>query len=84
MAQSPGMISAFHVIADKEGIGTPTAITGGVAEALVATAAGLVIAIFTLVCYNHLQERIKGVVSEIEHRGNAILNVSGRSGGGTT
>ncbi len=75
-----GMISAFHVIANKEGIGTPTAITGGVAEALVATAAGLVIAIFTLVCYNHLQERIKGLVAEIEHRGNSILNVLAEAG----
>ena len=79
-----GMISAFHVIADKEGIGTPTAITGGVAEALVATAAGLVIAIVTLVCYNHLQERIKGVVSEIEHRGNALLNVLAEAGEATS
>ena len=77
-----GMISAFHVIANKEGIGTPTAITGGVAEALVATAAGLVIAICTLVCYNYLQDRIKGIVSEIEHRGNSMLNVLAEAGEG--
>lgn len=70
-----GMISAFHVIADKEGISTPTAITGGVAEALIATATGLAIAIFTLVGYNHLQERIKSIVAEIEHRGTAMVNV---------
>ena len=69
-----GMISAFHVIATKEGIGTPTAITGGVAEALIATATGLAIAIFTLVGYNHLQERIKSVVAEIETRGTAMIN----------
>ena len=54
-----GMISAFHVIATKEGISTPTAITGGVAEALIATATGLAIAIFTLSATTHLQERIK-------------------------
>lgn len=70
-----GMISAFHVIAAKEGISTPTAITGGVAEALIATATGLAVAIFTVVGYNHLQERIKGVVAEIEIRGTAMLNV---------
>ncbi len=70
-----GMISAFHVIAAKEGISTPTAITGGVAEALIATATGLTIAIFTLVGYNHLQERIKHVVAEIESRGTAMVNV---------
>ncbi|MDH7601124.1 MAG: MotA/TolQ/ExbB proton channel family protein [Armatimonadota bacterium] len=70
-----GMISAFHVIASKEGISTPTAITGGVAEALIATATGLAIAIFTLVGYNYLQERIKHIVAEIEARGTAMINV---------
>jgi len=70
-----GMISAFHVIATKEGISTPMAITGGVAEALIATATGLAIAIFTLVGHNGLQERIKGIVCEMEARGNAMLNV---------
>ena len=69
-----GMISAFHVIAAKDGISTPTAITGGVAEALVATATGLAIAIFTLVGYNMLQERIKSVVVEIETNGTAMVN----------
>jgi biopolymer transport protein ExbB len=70
-----GMISAFHVIGSTEGLSTPTAITGGVAEALIATATGLAIAIFTLVGYNHLQERIKNIVTEIEHRGTAMVNV---------
>jgi biopolymer transport protein ExbB len=70
-----GMISAFHVIASKEGISTPTAITGGVAEALIATATGLAIAIFTLVGYNYLQERIKHIVAEMEARGTAMVNV---------
>lgn len=70
-----GMISAFHVIASKEGISTPTAITGGVAEALIATATGLAIAIFTLVGYNYLQERVKHIVAEIEARGTAMVNV---------
>lgn len=70
-----GMISAFHVIATKQGISTPIAITGGVAEALIATATGLAIAIFTLVGHNALQDRIKGIVAEIEARGNAMLNI---------
>ena len=70
-----GMISAFHVIAVKEGMSTPTAITGGVAEALVATATGLAVAIVTLVGYNHLQERIKSIVAEIETSGTAMTNV---------
>lgn len=70
-----GMISAFHVIAAKDGISTPTAITGGVAEALVATATGLAIAIITLIGHNQLQERIKHIVAEIEARGSAMVNM---------
>ena len=42
-----GMIAAFGIMATT-GINQPTAITGGVAEALIATAAGLAIAIVTL------------------------------------
>ena len=76
-----GMISAFHVIASKEGISTPTAITGGVAEALIATATGIAIAIVTLVGYNHLQERIKRLVAEMETRGTAMVNVLVEIGG---
>lgn len=78
-----GMISAFHVIATKQGISTPTAITGGVAEALIATATGLAIAIFTLVGHNAIQERIKGVISDMEARGNAMLNVITESSEGS-
>lgn len=69
-----GMISSFNVIATTDGISTPTAITGGVAEALIATATGLAIAIFTLVGYNAIQERVKSVVNEIETRGTAMVN----------
>jgi len=70
-----GMISAFHVIAAKEGISTPTAITGGVAEALIATATGLAVAIFTLIGHNYLQERIKHLVTEIESSATGMVNV---------
>jgi biopolymer transport protein ExbB len=79
-----GMISAFNVIAAKEGISTPTAITGGVGEALIATATGLVVALGTLTAYNHLQERVKKIVAEMEAQGSAMVNVlvdAGRDSG---
>ena len=53
-----GMIKAFAIL-DKPGVERPTAITGGVAEALIATAMGLGIAIVTLVGYNALTERVR-------------------------
>lgn len=70
-----GMIRSFHVISSKEGMSAPTAITGGVAEALIATATGLAIAIVTLVCYNYLNERVKHCVEAMEIRGTQVTNV---------
>lgn len=46
-----GMISAFSVIGSI-GIGDPTVLAGGIAEALYTTAAGLFVGIPTLVAYN--------------------------------
>ncbi|HUV04450.1 MAG TPA: MotA/TolQ/ExbB proton channel family protein [Armatimonadota bacterium] len=69
-----GMIRSFHVISTKTGLGTPTAITGGVAEALIATATGLAIAIVTLVAYNSLIERAKIIMSELETYGTRMVN----------
>ncbi len=70
-----GMIRSFHVISTKTGMSTPTAITGGVAEALIATATGLAIAITTLVGYNFLTEKAKSVVSEMEVKGTRLVNI---------
>ncbi len=70
-----GMIRSFHVISTKSGLGTPTAITGGVAEALIATATGLAIAIATLIGYNYLTEKAKGLVSDMEVYGTRLVNI---------
>jgi biopolymer transport protein ExbB len=70
-----GMMGSFHVLASHEGLSQPTAITGGVAEALIATATGLGIAIVTLVAYNALCEKVKAITSEIEVRATQLLNI---------
>jgi biopolymer transport protein ExbB len=70
-----GMMGSFHVLASREGLSQPTAITGGVAEALIATATGLGIAIVTLVAYNVLCEKVKAITSEIEVRATQLLNI---------
>jgi biopolymer transport protein ExbB len=74
-----GMIKAFQVIAISSGTTTPTGITGGVAEALIATATGLFIAIVTLVGYNYLTGQIKSIVSEMEIAATKIVNSISRS-----
>jgi biopolymer transport protein ExbB len=70
-----GMIRSFHVISSREGISTPTAITGGVAEALIATATGLAVAIVSLIFYNALNEKVKQVTASMESAGTYLLNV---------
>lgn len=61
-----GMIGSFGIMSEA-GIGQPHAVTGGVAEALIATAAGLLIAIATLVPYNYFSSRAERELEEIEY-----------------
>lgn len=70
-----GMIRAFHIVGSAGLADNPAAITGGVSEALIATAAGLSIAILTLPAYNFLTERVKENVSEMELRAAQVLNI---------
>lgn len=67
-----GMIKAFHVM---NGLNASAAITSGVAEALIATATGLAVAIVTLVGYNLLTERVKEIIADMETRATQILNI---------
>lgn len=59
-----GMFNTFQVLGNPGA--APSAITGGVAEALLATAAGLLIAIIGLVFFNGLQNRARLVVHQLE------------------
>lgn len=60
-----GMIHAFSLIGGSE-LGAPTAITGGIAEALIATGFGLAIAIISLIPFNYLNSIAEEARHEIE------------------
>jgi biopolymer transport protein ExbB len=60
-----GMMNSFNVMA-MSGLGQPHAITGGVAEALVCTAAGITVAVITLIPYNYFLARIEREAEAIE------------------
>ncbi len=70
-----GMIKSFHVVGSASGLNNPNAITGGVAEALIATATGLAIAIVTLVGYNYLTEKVKEIIADMEIRATQLMNI---------
>ena len=61
-----GMIGSFDVMSEAR-MGQPHAITGGVAEALIATATGLLIAILTLVSYNYFTAKAEREMDRMEH-----------------
>jgi biopolymer transport protein ExbB len=60
-----GMMASFHALSST-GVSEPGAITSGVAEALIATATGLVIALVCLVFFNYLNARVRHLTHEIE------------------
>lgn len=60
-----GIVASFHVMSIS-GLGKPAQITGGVAEALIATATGLVIAIVSLGFYNFLYKWITSIKASLE------------------
>lgn len=66
-----GMISSFHIMA-ASGMGQPHAVTGGVAEALIATAAGISVAVLTLIPHNYFLARIERETGLIESYGTRL------------
>jgi biopolymer transport protein ExbB len=60
-----GIIKSFNAI-QAGGMGDPRALSGGIAEALIATAAGLCVAIPALISYRFLRGRVERIVVEME------------------
>ena len=66
-----GLIHAFGLLGAQE-LGSPVAITGGIAEALIATAFGLGIAIVALIPFNYLAARLEEARNEIQDAGSQL------------
>ncbi|MCK5454361.1 MAG: MotA/TolQ/ExbB proton channel family protein, partial [Calditrichia bacterium] len=60
-----GIIRAFHALSVSGSAG-PSVISAGIAEALVTTAAGLVVAVPAVIFYNYYLRRVETVMNEIE------------------
>ena len=59
-----GMISSFNIFNLQAG--QPLAITGGIGEALIATACGLFVAIFALVIHAYFAQRMDKVLTDLD------------------
>lgn len=65
-----GMITAFGMVSGE--LGAPTAISGGIAEALLATAFGLGVAILSLIPFNTLNTKVEKAQHELEDSGTLL------------
>ena len=74
-----GIMSAFIGIASK-GSGNLAAVAPGVAEALVATAAGLLTAIPAVIAYNIYVNRVRLFAGELEGFANELIGTMAREG----
>ena len=77
LGTASGMVSCFHVIhiraASLNSI-TPGDLAGGIAEALIATIAGLMVAIPSYVVYNYFVSQVNHFVLEMEREGTEIVS----------
>lgn len=69
-----GMIKVFSAIS-SEGLGNAAALAGGISEALLTTAAGLVVAIPSLMAYRYLRGRVDELVVEMEQESIKLVEV---------
>lgn len=67
-----GMMRTFGALGGGDVAGAASTITGGVAEALIATACGLLIAIIGLLPYNYLNARAEQAKSEVADASHAL------------
>ena len=80
-----GMIRAFKLFGNQ-GLVDPGGVTGGVAEALIATALGLLFALAALFAFNYFSQRQAQVMDEMERLGTRLIDhirLDARGGEGT-
>jgi biopolymer transport protein ExbB len=70
-----GMISAFITIEDLAGAANPSDLAGGIWEALITTAFGLIVGIPALAFYNYFLSAVKKTVGEMEMVANDVVDV---------
>jgi biopolymer transport protein ExbB len=75
-----GMIRTFKAIT-VAGVGNPASMAGGIAEALITTAAGLLVAIPALVAYRYLRGRVDALIVQMEKESIKLVQAIDRTSG---
>lgn len=67
-----GMITVFSIIA-QSGVGRAAELSGGISQALITTAFGLLVAIPALVGYNYFQAKVDSMVTDLERESLRVI-----------
>ena len=74
-----GNIEAFGVLGEFAAGGDPRALANGIAEALLTTAAGIIVSIPAIIFYNHLVSKVNHIILRLENRvSDLVLLLKGR------
>ena len=75
-----GIIHAFNAIT-ASGLGDPRTLSGGIGEALITTAAGLTVAIPSLIAYRFLRSKVERLVIRMEKEAMKLVDALDERGG---
>jgi biopolymer transport protein ExbB len=79
-----GNIKAFSVLSDLRAVGDPSLLAGGIAEALLTTAAGIIVSVPAVTFYNYLVSKVNHLILHLENRVNEmVLLLTGVDGTGS-
>ena len=71
-----GMIESFNIFSVQAG--QPLAITGGIGEALIATATGLCVAIFALIVHTYFSQKLDEMLTKLDKVNFLVMGTLGR------
>lgn len=76
-----GNISAFGVLGKFGAVGDPGMLAKGISEALITTAAGIIVSIPTIIFYNSLVAKVNHIIIRLENRANELVLLLGKGEG---
>ncbi|WP_026470595.1 MotA/TolQ/ExbB proton channel family protein [Alkanindiges illinoisensis] len=69
-----GIIESFMAV-NAGGVTDPAMLAAGISQALITTAAGMVVAIPALIAYRYFQRKIVDISMQLETQGNQLINI---------
>jgi biopolymer transport protein ExbB len=75
-----GMIKCFNEVANSSAMGKSEQLAGGISEALIATASGLIVAIPAMVLYMYFAGQVDGLVMEMDSLAQKVVNLISAEG----